>query len=175
MLSSKDELYRVKAVVKYNNGLERELYTVGKVRNLLTNQLNDEIWVSIDVNGYVNGLTYYVVNLGAVGDGSMAAVLPDYFKTEFIIKYTELAPVPDTASFIQRMEREAAERSESKDNRGFFAKYVCWKCSQCLQYSLYRSYALICFSLFSLFQWMYIVPVALLVFISGASGPDPPK
>lgn len=52
---------------------------------------------------------------------------------------------PDTASFIQKMdrEREARDRGEVKDNRGFFAKY-----------------------------WIYIVPVAILLLLSGAS-PDP--
>ena len=52
---------------------------------------------------------------------------------------------PDTASFIQKVERErdARERGEVKDNRGFFAKY-----------------------------WMYIVPVVILVFISSAGNPE---
>lgn len=52
---------------------------------------------------------------------------------------------PDTASFIQKLdrEREARDRGDVKDNRGFFAKY-----------------------------WMYIVPVAVLVLVSGASSPD---
>lgn len=51
---------------------------------------------------------------------------------------------PDTASFIQKVEREreARDRGEVKDNRGFLAKY-----------------------------WIYIVPVAILLLLSGAS-PD---
>lgn len=52
---------------------------------------------------------------------------------------------PDTASFIQKLEREreARDHGEVKDHRGFFAKY-----------------------------WMYIVPVAILVLVSGATSPD---
>ncbi|XP_017468751.1 PREDICTED: ER membrane protein complex subunit 10-like [Rhagoletis zephyria] len=59
-----------------------------------------------------------------------------------------MAPIPDTTSFIQKMEmeREARERGEIRDNRGFFAKY-----------------------------WMYIVPVVLLLFISGATNQDASK
>lgn len=52
---------------------------------------------------------------------------------------------PDTASFIQKIEREreARDRGEVKDTRGFFAKY-----------------------------WMYIVPVAILVLVSGVTSPE---
>lgn len=52
---------------------------------------------------------------------------------------------PDTATFIQKIEREreARDRGEVKDNRGFFAKY-----------------------------WMYIVPVAILVLVSGVTSPE---
>lgn len=52
---------------------------------------------------------------------------------------------PDTASYIQKMEREreARERGDVKDNRGFLAKY-----------------------------WMYLVPVVVLVLLSGASNPE---
>lgn len=52
---------------------------------------------------------------------------------------------PDTASFVQKAEREreARDRGEVKDNRGFLAKY-----------------------------WMYIVPVVILVFLTSAAGPE---
>lgn len=52
---------------------------------------------------------------------------------------------PDTATFIQKIEREreARDRGDVKDNRGFFAKY-----------------------------WMYIVPVAILVLVSGVTSPE---
>lgn len=52
---------------------------------------------------------------------------------------------PDTASFIQKMEREreARERGDVQDNRGFLAKY-----------------------------WMYLLPVVVLVLLSGASNPE---
>lgn len=52
---------------------------------------------------------------------------------------------PDTASFIQKIEREreARDHGDPKDQRGFFAKY-----------------------------WMYIVPVAIIVLISGATSPE---
>lgn len=50
----------------------------------------------------------------------------DEFNTEVVIRTYESAPIPDTASFIQKMEREreSREKGETKDTRGFFAKYV---------------------------------------------------
>lgn len=55
---------------------------------------------------------------------------------------------PDTASFVQKIEREreARDRGEVKDNRSFIGKY-----------------------------WMYIVPVVILVLLSGGGAADAPK
>lgn len=48
------------------------------------------------------------------------------FNTDVLIRHTEMAPFPDTTNFIQKLEREreARERGDVRDNRGFFAKYV---------------------------------------------------
>lgn len=46
--------------------------------------------------------------------------------TDTKIQYPDGGPVPDTATYIQKLEREkqARESGEVKDNRSFFAKYV---------------------------------------------------
>lgn len=46
--------------------------------------------------------------------------------TDVQLKYPDGGPVPDTATYIQKLEREkqAREAGEVKDNRSFFAKYV---------------------------------------------------
>lgn len=43
-----------------------------------------------------------------------------------MVRYPDGGPVPDTATYIQKLEREreARERGETKDNRSFLAKYV---------------------------------------------------
>lgn len=48
------------------------------------------------------------------------------FNTTVIIKHMDIGPIPDTASYIQKLEkeREAKERGEGKDNRSFLSKYV---------------------------------------------------
>lgn len=57
------------------------------------------------------------------------------FNTDVLIRHTEMAPYPDTTTFIQKLEREreARERGEVRDNRGFFAKYVSTKKSECIK------------------------------------------
>lgn len=67
------------------------------------------------------------------------------FSTVVNLKTSEPAPIPDTAGFIQKVEkeREARDRGETKDNRSFLSKY-----------------------------WMYVVPAVILLLISGVTNPD---
>lgn len=120
--------YRLKAIVEYPNGSKRTFLTANKACNLLNSQLNDELWISVDANGYVNALSLSTTGGDFTDCSSLdfSNLITKEFNTEILIKHTELAPIPDTASFIQKIEREreARERGENKDNRGFFAKYV---------------------------------------------------
>lgn len=54
-------------------------------------------------------------------------------------------PVPDTQSFIKRLEQEKAEQAQGKgkDNRSFLAKY-----------------------------WMYIIPVVLVLMLNAQAEPE---
>ncbi|KZC07706.1 ER membrane protein complex subunit 10 [Dufourea novaeangliae] len=65
--------------------------------------------------------------------------------TNVVLKYPDGGPVPDTATYIQKLEREreARERGEAKDNRPYFLKY-----------------------------WMYIVLAFIFVVISSAINPE---
>ncbi|XP_076039710.1 ER membrane protein complex subunit 10 isoform X4 [Oratosquilla oratoria] len=55
-----------------------------------------------------------------------------------IVRSPTPAPVPDTATYIQKLEAMKHEKAEGKDNRSFLAKY-----------------------------WMYIIPVVLIMMLSG--------
>ncbi|XP_005175304.1 ER membrane protein complex subunit 10 [Musca domestica] len=148
-LAVKNGFYRMKAIVEYPNGVKRTFSTANKACSILSAQLNDELWIAIDGSGFVNAITLSTsgvdINECSLFDFSLST---RQYNTEVLIKHTELAPVADTASFIQKIEREreARERGEVKDNRGFFAKY-----------------------------WIYIVPVVILLFVSGAANPDQQK
>lgn len=85
----------------------------------------DNIWISLDNEGSVVSVSELVRGSANCRNGLDVDAL-DEFNTEVVLRQGENAPVPDTASFIQKMEREreARDKGEVKDNRGFFAKYV---------------------------------------------------
>lgn len=147
-LAEENNMYILEAYISAEDGSITKLITYSKACALVKSQLTDVLWVSLDHSGSVVGFTQSVNN-GNAGDchdlSNRDIDVLDEFNTEVYIKAAENAPIPDTATFIQKMERdrEARERGETKDNRGFFAKY-----------------------------WMYIVPVVILVLISGATNPE---
>lgn len=138
--------------------------------------MNDILWISVDYAATVLGIQQTVLGSGSACD-SQTTIDKDAleeFNTDVLIKRSEIGQVyvsiieisffpvlvrkflhfvlfsiyssrPDTASFVQKVEREreARDHGDTKDQRGFFAKY-----------------------------WMYIVPVAVIVLISGATSPD---
>lgn len=147
-LAEENRLYRLKAHILEVDGSRSEFLTSSKACALAKSQLTDVLWVSLDHAGSVTGITQTVNNgnYGNCRDLTHRDIeVLDEFNTDVYVKPMENAPIPDTASFIQKLEREreARERGETKDNRGFFAKY-----------------------------WMYIVPVVILVLISGATNPE---
>ncbi|KAH8417904.1 hypothetical protein KR222_008115 [Zaprionus bogoriensis] len=150
-LAKQNAFYRLRATVTYPNGSSQRFLTSSKACSLLLSQLNDVLWISLDSQGFVTGVTASqdpAPNSSGCSSESIEQVKEKTFRSDVIIRHAELAPVPDTGSFIQKYEREreARERGEVRDNRGFFAKY-----------------------------WMYIVPVVLLVFISGATNQEGAK
>lgn len=87
----------------------------------------DNLWISLDNEGSVVSVTQLIHGSEQCHKLSKEDVdALDEFNTDVSLRHAEAAPVPDTASFIQKMEREreSREKGEVKDNRGFFAKYV---------------------------------------------------
>ncbi|EDV90522.1 GH14182 [Drosophila grimshawi] len=151
LLAKQNGFYRLRATVSYPNGNVQRFLTSSKACSLLMAQFNDVLWISLDPYGYVTGVTAsqdLAPKSSECSTDDIQQVKENNFSSDVIIRHAELAPVPDTGSFIQKFEREreARERGEVRDTRGFFAKY-----------------------------WMYIVPVVLLVFISGATNQDAAK
>ncbi|KAJ6647558.1 ER membrane protein complex subunit 10 [Pseudolycoriella hygida] len=146
-LAENDKVYRLKAVVSGQDGEEATFLTYSRACALAASQLTDSLWVSLNHLGHVLGVSQSISGTGNCRDQSFNHQVDalEEFNTDVFVKHTELAPIPDTASFIQKMEREreARERGDVKDNRGFLAKY-----------------------------WMYLLPVVVLVLLSGASNPE---
>ncbi|KAI8440170.1 hypothetical protein MSG28_001561 [Choristoneura fumiferana] len=141
-LAETDSFYSIRTLVTSADNKETEFLSSVKAQAFLENGLSDVINAWILPNGAVIAVNFQVSN----GSQPMLGNKNEYkINSNFYLRHIDQAPVPDTASYIQKLEREreAREKGELKDNRSFLAKY-----------------------------WMYIVPIAIFVMISGATNPE---
>ncbi|XP_045492132.1 ER membrane protein complex subunit 10 [Colias croceus] len=141
-LASIDGFYTLRTFVTTADSKETEFLSSVKAKAFLENGLSDVISAWVLPSGEVIAVTFQVTN----SSQSHGLHRSDYdIHSDFYLRHVDQAPVPDTASYIQKLEREreAREKGELKDNRSFLAKY-----------------------------WMYIVPIAIFVMISGATNPE---
>ncbi|CAH2268155.1 jg8162 [Pararge aegeria aegeria] len=141
-----DGLYSIRSLVTSADSKETEFLSSVKAKLFLENRLSDVISAWILPNGDVIAITFQV-NSYSSHNHSLQYDQAEYpLHSNFYIRHVDQAPVPDTASYIQKLEREreAREKGDLKDNRSFLAKY-----------------------------WMYIVPIAIFVMISGVTNPEP--
>ncbi|XP_074603532.1 ER membrane protein complex subunit 10 [Brevipalpus obovatus] len=141
--ASANGLYFLKAVA-YNSQNEANTRTSTSFLtacSLLESALSDVLTVSLDHEGSMIGISS--TSLTPVCSGKI--VEGSAFNTTLKIVSTFPGPVPDTQSYIQRMEQEKQEkmRGDRADNRSFFAKY-----------------------------WMYIVPLVIFVLITSTANPE---
>ncbi|XP_076761522.1 ER membrane protein complex subunit 10 [Xylocopa sonorina] len=139
-LAKNDGKYRLKAVVRTSSGSEMSFLTSVPACYLLGSDLEDVITVWLD-----SAAEPIVVSLSSPGPCNLQNPFTNMWTTNVIVKYPDGGPAPDTATYIQKLEREreARERGEAKDNRSFFARY-----------------------------WMYIVPALIFVVLSSATNPE---
>jgi len=121
--------------------------TFMKACMLTESNLSDLMHVNLDHNG--NFLSIGITTTNPVCEqirSSSVNPARALFNTTVRVFPPLAAPVPDTQTYIQRLEEEERRRKmpgAQQDNRSFFAKY-----------------------------WMYIVPVVIFVLITGASNPE---
>ncbi|XP_072941922.1 ER membrane protein complex subunit 10 [Epargyreus clarus] len=141
-LAETDGFYSIKSIVTTGDKEEAEFLSSVKAQAFLESGLMDIINVWMLPNGEV-----IAVNIQVANSSEPKTTSHGYIHSNVYIHHIDQAPVPDTASYIQKLEREreAREKGEIKDNRSFLAKY-----------------------------WMYIVPIAVFVMISGAATPEQP-
>ncbi|KAJ0179292.1 hypothetical protein K1T71_005004 [Dendrolimus kikuchii] len=143
-LAELDGFYSIRTTVtSAENNKGTEFLSSMKAQAFLENGLSDVINAWVLPSGGVIAVSFQTTNnTQSIHHNGKA------FKiySNFYLRHIDQAPVPDTASYIQKLEREreAREKGEMKDNRSFLAKY-----------------------------WMYIVPFAIFVMISGATNPEP--
>ncbi|KAJ8724972.1 hypothetical protein PYW07_015930 [Mythimna separata] len=142
-LADIDSFYTIRSLVtSADNSKGTEFYSSVKAKAFLDNGLSDVINAWVLPNGAVIAVSFQVTN----SSQPLPNRASNKINSNFYLRYVEQAPVPDTATYIQKLEREreAREKGDVKDNKSFLAKY-----------------------------WMYIVPIAIFVMISGASNPEP--
>jgi len=144
-LANEGGYYFIKATIKTSSG-EQTFRSFTHAKSLLDAGLSDIVRVHLNPNGDIISVGY------AMGRNDFYSIPhhlgtnrppPQKFNTTVVVHSGENGPMPDTGPYLEKLEHErlAKERGEDpRDNRSFFAKY-----------------------------WMYIVPVALLVLLSGAS------
>lgn len=132
---------------------------------LLGSDLEDILMVWIDSTAEP-----IAVSLSSSGPCVMDSPFTNMWNTNVIVKYPDSGPVPDTATYIQKLEREreARERGETKDNRSFLGKYVRFALPSYHDVRTWNSHL---FS-FLIFQWMYIVPALIFVLLTSATNPE---
>lgn len=135
-LVDSDDLYRIRV---YQKGSEDKRYvsTFTRACQMYESGLTETLSLVVDSGGTS------VVGVGifppvAVCGGEAPATPPAHHNTTVIIRSPIPAPVPDTATYIEKLEAMKNEKAEGKDNRSFLAKY-----------------------------WIYIVPVVLIMVLFG--------
>ncbi|CAG4964838.1 unnamed protein product [Parnassius apollo] len=144
-LADMDGFYTIRSLVTAADSKESEFLSSVKAKAFMDNGLSDVVNAWVLPNGAVIAVSFQVNNSSQ--SRFPRSVNNDYkITSNFYLRHVEPAAVPDTASYIQKLEREreAREKGELKDNRSFLAKY-----------------------------WMYIVPIAIFVMISGSTNPEP--
>ncbi|GIX98329.1 ER membrane protein complex subunit 10 [Caerostris darwini] len=143
-LATTDDIYRVKVSLKPNEPDESNVFSFTKACAIYESGLFDSLTLTLDQSGLPVGIA-----ISSLSPYCTAATVPDNkllnFNTSINIVSLVNAPLPDTQTYIQRIEQEKAEkaRGEQGDNRSFLAKY-----------------------------WMYIIPFIVFVLVSGASSPE---
>ncbi|XP_002411194.3 LOW QUALITY PROTEIN: ER membrane protein complex subunit 10 [Ixodes scapularis] len=142
-LAENNGLYRIQVVDHQSEDPRATVSSFMKACSVYESGLTDSLTLTLDRNGALLGTTVFS---GQQCEGSH---VPDYrlasFNTTLTVSLVNLAPAPDTQTYIRRLEQEKADkaRGDSGDNRSFFAKY-----------------------------WMYIMPLLIFLLISGVSNPE---
>ncbi|KAK9687160.1 hypothetical protein QE152_g36628 [Popillia japonica] len=145
VLAADNKFYQLKATVISNEDHEEEFKSYVKACMLAESEMTDQLSISLDYTGRIITVSMGVASTSTC-EGALVPI--DYLKqfvTSVHIRHSATGPTPDTASYIEKLEREreAKERGEVKDNRPFLAKY-----------------------------WMYIVPVVIIMLVTTATNPE---
>ncbi|XP_048780787.1 ER membrane protein complex subunit 10-like isoform X2 [Ostrea edulis] len=137
-LARNNDIYRLRLQTGSGSSSGEYVTTYTPACGILSSNLSDHIWIHFDQSGEVMGISVETTSSLCTPVDSFS--LRDW-NTSMEVSQTVLGPMPDTQSYIEKLKREEQERSkgQTEDKRSFLAKY-----------------------------WMYIVPIVLVMMLSGA-------
>lgn len=137
-------IYFLKTVLRKKKGDQeptlKTTQTLVKACSIYTSNLEDFLTVNLSpTNDFLN-VNIFTTNQEC--NSEVPRVLSNQFNTTILVESGAVGPVPDTATYIKRLEEERQNklREGKEDNRSFFAKY-----------------------------WLYIVPAVIILMVF--SGP----
>ena len=146
LANDSSNLYFLKAVV---SGSHESSLTFTRICSIFTPPLTEILTVNLDVSGKFMGISIKGGNPSClpevVANGSIPTNKRKQPVTTVVVSQTAQGPVPDTQSYLQRLEQDKIDKVKGaqQDNRSFLAKY-----------------------------WMYIVPVVIFMVIQSATNPE---
>lgn len=140
--SKEDVYYRIRVPTHFGTSEKDEkkfVSTYVRACALYESKLTETITIAVDHLGYIYGIGLRVPVSQCEGRVRGAGWLPAYFNTTINVLNQAPGALPDTQTYVQRIEKEKAEQAsgKGKDNRSFLAKY-----------------------------WMYIVPVVIFMLMT---------
>ncbi|EZA50630.1 hypothetical protein DMN91_004316 [Ooceraea biroi] len=136
-LAEHDGKYKLMARARSSSGIEYTFLTSVPACYLLGSDLEDIITIWLD-----SAAEPIAVSVSSLGPCTLQNPFTNMWTTNVVVRYTDGGPIPNTAVYLEKLEREreSREKGESKDNRSFLAKY-----------------------------WMYLVPLMLILFLASAN------
>ena len=184
--AAKDPLKLVRIRAKVDKvDASQATYTFIRACALYESSLSDLISVYFDSSGLFMGTSVTSTNPSCISTIDAPAKT---FNTTVEVVTTAIGPVPDTQTYLQRLEQEKQEklRGDKQDNRSFLAKYVSinhlttcflsswsstfWHVTVVEEFNFLSTLTFFLFCLDT--QWIYIVPLVIFMLISGASNPE---
>lgn len=143
--SLRGDTYYLKAILREKRGGQlvhlKTTQTIVKTCSLYTSNLIDFITINLSpLNDFIN-VNLFTADHECVGEGPES--LSNKFNTTVLVDSGVVGPIPDTATYIKRLEEERLNKAKEgkEDNRSFFAKY-----------------------------WIYIVPAVIILMIFSGPG-----
>ncbi|XP_071957255.1 ER membrane protein complex subunit 10-like [Antedon mediterranea] len=146
-LAKKGGFYRVRVPTHLSESFDEDdfseandyVYTFTKACSLVESHISDDITIHADQSGNVLSVIISPAQGTCQGNTVSSSSLTD-FNSTVTLSLTVSGPVPDTQTFVQKLEDEKLLKAKGggADNRSFLAKY-----------------------------WMYIVPIVLFMMVTG--------